>query len=235
MKKNYTKKEISKLDILSYGYESTVYLDKDSALKILKDTQYIESYKPEKVEILKDMNIPYLTNPTDEIVVDELLCGYSMDYFRSKTLYKYKATHIKKIELLKQIRELMLDLHKKDIIICDLKANNILINNNSEIKICDIDGFKVKDYNPELINFYSKKYYQRNNVYDEGIDIYSFNFMTLLYLLNMSYTDAYYYIDEINNKADTFRKELFLSLIHDKKYESNYLLDEKDKIKRLIN
>lgn len=234
MIKTYSKELIKNKKVIDFGYEADLYLDKNTILKIFKNDNYITSSKKEKLELLKELNIPYLTNPIDEIKIDDELKGYTMDYFKSTTLYEYKTKNENKIELLKRVRNLMIDIHNKDIIIGDLKANNILINKKKEIKICDIDSFKINNYNPEMLNYYAKIYFKKHNIYDEGMDIYSFNFMTLLYLLNMSYTDTYFYIEELYRQPEDYKKEIFNELLNNSKYEQDYLLDDKEKIKRLI-
>jgi serine/threonine protein kinase/tetratricopeptide (TPR) repeat protein len=64
-----------------------------------------------------------------------------MEYFDSKTLTKFQNEHhptlIQKLDLLCQLAAGLAAAHKNKVIHCDLKPNNILVNNQGQLKITD--------------------------------------------------------------------------------------------------
>ena len=132
--------------------------------KIKMDKSYKKNFIQSEIDILKLINHKNIIKLIEDIytneqiiIVQELVEGFSLkDYFNKeiknqKNISNDKLNVLKKI--FKQIFDAMNYIHKKFISHRDIKMENILMNNNYEIKIIDF-GFAL--YNPEhkIQNFF---------------------------------------------------------------------------------
>ncbi|PKI14112.1 serine/threonine-protein kinase [Colwellia sp. 12G3] len=78
-----------------------------------------------------------------------------MEYFNSKTLTQFQqesyCTLIQKLDLLQQLSSGLAAAHKNDVIHCDLKPNNILVNEQGQLKITDF-GIALIASNENITN-----------------------------------------------------------------------------------
>ena len=122
-------------------------------------------------------------------------------------------------------------LHKHNIVVGDLKLSNILVNEGT-MKICDVDNFKVDDLDPDILNLYSKQYFRKYKKMDEGLDVFSFNILTILFLINDSRDELINYIMKGSYTRNEELRNIFERLLNDKEYTESYIIDDPGKLKR---
>jgi len=117
-----------------------------------------------------------------------------MEYFNSKTLTQFQqetyCTLVQKLDLLKQLSAGLVAAHKNDVIHCDLKPNNILVNDQGLLKITDF-GIALIANNENITNT-SEGNEQADN--DEGIQ-----YGSLLYMSP----------EQIQRQAVDYRSDIF--------------------------
>ena len=146
------------------GTKSTVYRNGTSCIKMLDGF-----YEEEKDALFKKfldmegLEIDNVLLPKELIVSNGKLEGYTMDYFPSVSLndklevrqvdtkvlfdYVYKASKI--------LRE----IHRNGIICQDLSFENILVDDNGNVKFCDLDGCSYKDNVSPFVSLIMKRYF----------------------------------------------------------------------------
>ncbi len=217
------------------GTKSSVYIDKDKCYKIL-DGLYI-SEKMRLLEKLIDMDgiiIDDILSPKELIIGDDRLVGYTMDYFQnSMNLYDFftqeRFVDVNDIFLATKKASLILrKAHEKEIILQDFSFDNILSNNNLDIKICDIDGCKYKRRKSPFISMIMHNYYdvfmRRPYTVDENFDNQSLLLSMLLAIYhNMIFNMEDY--DELSDKIKTLKsiRTLVNSLLKDSNTKVPYL------------
>lgn len=160
--------DMSSLDLCNIqGTKSTVYTDGYKCYKLLNGL-----YKHEKKELLKKFK------DMSEIAIDDIifpeklvlkrgnLVGYIMEYFcNSINLYDCfcRDRYIDVNDILlatKKASLIVRKAHENGIILQDISFDNILIDNYSNIKICDIDGCQYKNYKSPFIPQIMDNYYR---------------------------------------------------------------------------
>ena len=195
------------------GTKSTVYIDNDKCYKIL-DKLYI-SEKRKLLEKFIDMDgiiINGILFPKELIIEDDRLVGYTMDYFKdSMNLYDFftrgRFVDINDIfSAVKKASLIVRKAHENGIILQDLSFDNILSNDNLDIKICDIDGCKYKRKMSPFISMIMHNYYdvfmKKPYTVDENFDNQSLLLSMLLSIYhNMAFSmDTY---DKLSDKTKT--------------------------------
>ena len=234
----YKKSEIEDLKILGAGCEAKVYLDdtkskvsSNIALKVYYYPFKYDHNKREKIRILSNLDNPYITKPFDDINDEEYCCGYYMENFKSTALSKQELTSFdRRLNILYSLKEGIEKLHEKDIVVADLRPANILVNEKDEVKLCDVDGFKVGKYDAGWLNVYSNIYFEKNRCIDNGIDIFSFNLLTLFYLLNYSKEEKDRAIYANNSDLDSLeeRDRRIQKVLRNPIYSKKYIIDDKE-------
>lgn len=147
--------ELSKIQ----GTTSTVYKKDDICLKLIdkipQEDKKTLLYKFLEMDGIKldDVLLPKIL-----IMKDGNLEGYMMDNFKNSiNMLDYLAStryiNCKYIlETVKKASLILREIHKKEIICLDLSFDNILIDNNGNIKYSDIDGCCYKDYDSNYIS-----------------------------------------------------------------------------------
>jgi serine/threonine-protein kinase len=151
---------------LGTGARSTIFLARDEETGdtvALKRTVY---EKPEDVRIFEQMeneykvsqafNHPYLRKCYKVIKIRKMLkvkeLLLSMEMFEGETLEKYKSLSLGDVLLVFRMVATGLNaMHQQGYIHCDIKPNNILINESGAIKIIDLgQGCKIGTIKPRI-------------------------------------------------------------------------------------
>lgn len=196
--------ELSSYQILSSGFESTIYIKDNIAIK---KYYAIDSNKMEKIKLLNKLNLPFLTNPEKLIEIDGKIDSFSMQFKRG--YYPIGNSRdlpvTKKIELLKQLLNIINELHKNNIIYGDLNPKNIICNGDT-VYLTDVVNIKIGKYPFDEISSTMKNYFNRGGT-EESLDYYMFNLLTLYFLNEIEYQDLLStiettLIDHFNNNND---------------------------------
>lgn len=135
------------IKLLNQGGMGSVYLAEDTrlkryvAIKLLKLTEYSMAHSGPLVEaqLLARLNHPNIVQIHDVLLYDQQIC-IVMEYLKGKTLQQFQHQHIttlpEKLNLLLQLCAGLTHAHSQDVMHCDLKPSNILIDKN-ELKITD--------------------------------------------------------------------------------------------------
>jgi len=223
-----TKDQLQKLDIIGSGKEGTVYeYDKHTAIKIFNNEVNLDS-KMKKIYLLHDTPIQFFATIPEKLIDTPNVNGYSMEYKKGYlALSELKQlSNKRKIELLKQAKVVLEAFHKEHkIVVGDVRCENILAKDN-HIVFCDTDNFKINNINPELLNIYGKYYVRKYNVFDEGLDIFSFNIMSLFFLFNCSKQEIVDYILNTEEISNVNIRNMFMRVLNDEKFRRNYIIDD---------
>lgn len=139
---------------LNYRYStySTLYTDGETVYKLFQNPHSFDNMGLRKnFKDMEGLPVEGVILPKDLIVDDELLEGYTMPLFKnSETLSsKFSTLQIDKQELAKAFRKASLiirQMHNNGIICQDISLENILIDDQGNIAICDPDSFSNKNY-----------------------------------------------------------------------------------------
>ncbi len=230
--------ELQELNIIGGGKEGTVYeYDKHTAIKIFNSEIDLDS-KMRKISLLRDTPIQFFATIPQKIVTTPSRSGYSMEYKKDySTLSELKELkNRRKIEILKQAKVVLEVLHKQySIVVGDVRCENILVKDNN-IVFCDTDDFKINDINPELLNIYGKYYVRKYDNFDEGLDIFSFNIMSLLFLLKSSKENIVDYILNTERIDNVNIRNMFTRVLNEEIFTRKYIVDDLlvDKTKRKL-
>lgn len=149
------------------GTKSIMYNDKDNCIKIFNESCLSNEDKKilyKKILEMDGIKIENVLLPKILIVENDMLIGYIMDNFKDSTNLLDYFSHSKyenckdMFESLKKASLILRDIHKHDIICQDLSFDNVLIDNNLNIKFCDIDGCCYKGYVSPYISVLLKRY-----------------------------------------------------------------------------
>lgn len=223
-----TEDKLHELDIIGSGKEGTVYeYDEHTAIKIFNEEVNLDS-KMKKISLLHDAPVQLFATTPEKIVNTPDSSGYSMeykkDYLPLSDLGNLKKR--KKIELLKQAKVVLELLHNEyNIVVGDIRCENILVGDNN-IVFCDTDNFRINDLNPELLNIYGKYYVRKYDNYDKGLDVFSFNVMSLFFLLNSSKEDIVDCILNTERITNINIRNLFTRVLNEEKFIKNYIVDD---------
>lgn len=145
------------------GSKSIMYEDIDICYKILDGlTTYEKEVLYRKLMDMDGMKIDGVCLPTDLIVQNDELVGFTMSKFKnSMTIYdKFLGQHVAFKELFDYIAKackILIEIHKNGIICQDLSFDNILVDNNGNVAFCDLDGCYYNGYESPFISMPMKK------------------------------------------------------------------------------
>ena len=216
------------------GSLSTVYIQDDICIKILD-----KLYPSEKEQILdkflamNGIKIDGVIFPKDLIMQDGKLQGYTMDYFQDSTSLNdyFTATRFVNCkDIFKAIikaSEILREIHKYDIKVQDLSFENILINNQGEVKYIDIDSCQYQNYESYFLSNILHKYmfdYRKQEFCNMTKNTDRLSFLLAFYNLM--------YLKELQNISDKKYNQLsnHISTLNNIKRLANHL---KDKNKRI--
>lgn len=184
--------DLSTLQRLKYqGTFSTIYTDGNLCYKML-DGLYPNELQDlyHKFLEMEGINIDSVLLPRDLLVENDVLQGYTMDYFKNSTPLadKFLTRYFNCKDLLFYVykaSKILRDIHKHDIIYQDLSFENILVDNEGNIAFCDIDGCKYNNYTSPFFSLVFKEFlidYRKTKISNEE-DIDKISMILSFYLL----------------------------------------------------
>ena len=247
--------ELDKTYYCYLGYESIIYPYKGRLLKYFRDkeledhienifkrTHNLDWYSSVRGKTIdentlknkeKKVNIiPHLKCLKDDIKIydsvykDGIFKGYTME----NSYYKRLTSDEKlknKIEILKMIKNKMLFLNACGVYIGDFNMKNFLLNYaKNDVKLCDLDNFRIFNLDFDNRNNATKEFERRCNK-KEFVDSYCFNVFTICYLGNISQSEF--------NIRDCYFPRILKTKENEKIIESMYHLDNSYQKKYLID
>ena len=147
------------------GTTATLYRDGNTCYKILDGLQ--EQEKEALYRKFLDMDGIEIENvilPKKLIIKDEKLQGYVMDYFKDSMPLsdKFMVRYVDCKELFDYIlkaSKILRTIHQNSIICQDLSFENILVDNNSNVAFCDLDGCSYKEHMTPFISVLMKNFF----------------------------------------------------------------------------
>ena len=146
------------------GTKSTVYRNGTSCIKMLDGF-----YEEEKDALFKKfldmegLEIDNVLLPKELIVSNGKLEGYTMDYFPSVSLNsKFEVRQVDTKVLFDYVykaSKILREIHRNGIICQDLSFENILVDDNGNVKFCDLDGCSYKDNVSPFVSLIMKRYF----------------------------------------------------------------------------
>lgn len=187
---------------ITKGYEGTIFKTKDGKIYKhfhLMNKEMLENKKL-KLEILNKKNIPFITTPI-EIIINQKgnLTGYIMDEIK-ESVDPSGLDINSKIEYLIDCSNKLKILKDHDILVLDLKDDNINLDKKGNIILSDSDSYKVdniKEDNISLKTKFCQRCFIGDYEYDEKTVYAAFYLYSLEILCNRS---IYNYIasDDVN-------------------------------------
>jgi serine/threonine-protein kinase len=158
VKFNQVTTEYQLIKLLNQGGMGAVYLAEDTrlkrkvAIKFLKtetqsnlDTQSLNNKTLQEAQLLARLNHPNIVQIHDVQTFDNFVC-IVMEYLQGKNLLQYQRQHIstltQKLNILADICKGIAHAHNKGVLHCDIKASNILID-QQQTKITDFGISKL--------------------------------------------------------------------------------------------
>ena len=244
------------LESTIYLYDDSKYYNNTVLFKCLKSiderkkekTEYYKKYGLSHYLRSQNFNIStdFLDNKHDKILlIDNLKClndeikifdmVYNNNNFKGYTMEKVDGNLIdcfekKKniIKYLKLIKEKIILLNSNNVYIGDFNNKNFLVSNNFEnIKLCDLDNFKIDNLDFDTKTKYMT-YFEKYCKNLEYIDSYCFNIFTILMLCRYNSVDPYtldkFKLNYMLNSKEN--KKIIESMNYlDDTYEPKYLID----------
>lgn len=203
-------------------FKKEIHFHKD--IKVM-DKEILEN-KRKKLEIISES--PLFSNEVTiyDLAYDEYdnFIGYTMKIDSLKTAYDVDKTK-KKIEILKLVRDKLEIFNKNGIYIGDFNPRNIIISDN--IKLCDLDNFKINDLDFDILNSF-QLVHSKENLDKNSIDNFSFNMQTVSYIGNIYIPYTIHYIEDkgLPRKLNTKKnKDLSYKLLNGNNCNSEYFID----------
>lgn len=230
------------------GTQSTIYGYGDLCIKIFNE-MYPEENKSlyKKFLEMDGLVIEEALLPKSLIIQNDILVGYIMENFANSIClsdyYSY-SRYLNCEEMFKTIKKASLILrkfHNNNIVLNDLSLENILIDKNGNIKYCDMDSCKYKNYTAPYISLVLKRFMcdyrkEKRCQTSENTDKISFmlSFFLITYLNEIQKISKKKYYELANHLNTLSNSEPYAKMLLDKKsaiLEIPYmdeLIDEND-------
>lgn len=171
-------------NFITEGIEGKLYHipgTEDMLIKIYHNFQVPKNFieKLEAFHNLQELD-DIIAKPLHLVTMNNVPIGYTMKEF-GVSLDKVNVPFEKRVEILKQCKDIIYHLHQKDVILGDIKLQNFLYK-NGKVKLCDICNAKIEKYDITVKNTITLFHEGKHHVVDEYTDIQAFNYMTYIFL-----------------------------------------------------
>ena len=196
-------------------------------VSIIPDT--MTDNKLKKIVWIYNHPLEHTVMPTAAITNNGEIIGYEMTYDRDdESLLNAILTPDETIACLQETARILQYYASKDITYGDVKSDNILVNNNNQIKFCDIDNIRIGDMPVDIMSYALTDYFKINKTIDEKADAYMHN---LLALEQLKYNGTSYksILSKIKSKPkmpefSNEMKKIFLSLAKPEQFNGEYAI-----------
>ena len=179
-------KRIKTLELyeIGVGYESRVFqYGRGKALKDFRFNNYwqkknlsILKNKKNKLEILKNLNLPYYPQIFDFYYAvyfdEEVFYAYTMKYLWQKynglnlslLNFRNQLSFYEQIDIIKQVINIIEHLNEQGIYVFDIKLENLFLNINKQLNILDTDNFEVLNYSNDVNTLIMRDFIKQNQI-----------------------------------------------------------------------
>ena len=219
----------------SQGSTSTVYDFDNYCVKML-DKMSVEDQNQIRLKFLEmdGLEVDGLLLPKKLIFKNNTFVGYFMDkfpssmnlydYFGQKVLINFKELN----DALYKASIILRNAHSNELILQDFSFDNILIDKDGNVKVCDIDGCSYKGYQGAymsmiIINYYRVIFKELFTINKE-LDKQSLLFSMIIFIYG-TYVSKMKEYDKLSSKSQTLSniRPIFESLLRDLSVEIPYL------------
>ena len=215
-------------DEYSFGSEASICLTDNphSLYKIFKrhgNLVPMSENKEKKLIELYQMDLEHCTKPLSTISCDGQLVGYEMT--RDLQDVRFNSFNLSKkdtIYYLNLSKKILEDFKEKGITYGDVAPRNILINpHTGDLKFCDMDNICIGQFPMDLIP-QELEYYIRVRGFDNKVDAYMHNIMTLLLLqIGNDFELSVEFIRTFNQRANL----ILYDMQNPETFEGDYLIE----------
>ena len=147
------------------GTKSRMYIGGNTCIKILCDlSEEEEKIMYRKLLEMEGLSIQGVLLPKSLIVENDHLKGYTLDYWKDAINFFDYFTSTRYLECqdfltaVKKTSLILREIHKEKILCQDLSFDNILIDQNGNVKYCDIDGCSYKGISSPYVSLLLKRF-----------------------------------------------------------------------------
>jgi len=228
---NFKKQDLDNLTTYNTeGFEGSIYIySQDLLVKIFDDyLKKIMDIKIKKYKLmnLKEKNMPeHMMIVPDKIVnIDGEFGGYTMPKIEDSILISNINDFRKLIKIFRCLFKHLEVLHENDIIVNDIKAENILLHKNQDPIFIDVDSMGVDQYPPDYPNKKTNFYKRVNNLNQKLAynDFYTLDKLKLLL--------CFLHSVERQNEA-----EIIFNSLHDVLWQAEFSDEFKNAIDEILN
>lgn len=229
-------------NIYSYGSYGIVYDIGNKVIKYIKNKPNVLNTFYREISLIKYLKDIDGVIKIDKVIITKQLNGFIMKKYANTLYDKYSQLNKDSIKnVIYQIIKTLHQIHSLNVIHRDIKPNNILLDDNNNIVICDF-GLSIlclsktsmlnNNDNVQNVLYRAPEIMFNINHHTEKIDIWSVGIVMLeLYTQRNIIKDSTNYLEEILDYITTFN--IFDSKIYDesiKKIEKDYNIDIMDYI-----
>lgn len=221
----------TKDQLLGHGTYGDVYLYKDEfgnnyAGKKIFDTNNNEFNVCQNINSLKIQQLAKFIKKENNLIYYE--------YIKGKTLNSLKLDMKEKeyINIIKELVNTLKKLEEKEYYYLDISNNNIIIQENKEIKLIDYTFLSKKSNTPEIVGSYTNvppEYFLENNIIHNKFDVFTIGVLLFEYyfyrkpiIFAKEYKDNCFYFC-YNNKKQNCRNQCLKKHCENQKINNNII------------
>ena len=226
-----TEQEIMRMmlqDEYSFGSEASICLTDNphTLYKFFKKRGSLvpmSENKEKKIIQLYEMDLKHCTKPLSTISCDGQLVGYEMT--RDLQDIRFNSFDLSKEDIIYYLnlsKKILEEFKERGITYGDVAPRNILINRHTkDLKFCDMDNVCIGELPVDLLP-QELDYYIRVRGFDDKVDAYMHNIMTLLLLqMGSDFEQSVEFIRTFNQRANL----ILYDMKNPQTFEGDYLIE----------